>query len=233
MSRQDRRQLLLSQCSPSVREHPQVVVGIDEELEIRPHFLEPDVSQIMILFQPVEIGGPPGFQRYDGIAARFATSHAQDFQERPFVKLVVELVFVNEEQIGNEREIELTIAKGQRRQLARQVTSPLPRSIIGEESSISSLAESAQPLRRLVEIPTISLELANGLGHLVQIALAASLDFVPGPVIDRIEGRHVEPQTTRLSAEGTDPGCNIENGLAAQPFKIEREVMSILFQLSS
>src|SRR5437016_10031823 len=98
----------------------------------------------MVLFQPVEIRAPPGFKGDDGIAARFAASHAQDFQERPFVKLVVELVFVNEEQIGNEREIELTIAKGQRRQLARHVARPPPGSIIGEESSISSLAESAQ-----------------------------------------------------------------------------------------
>src|SRR5258705_7304998 len=105
MSRQDRRQLLLSQTSGwsallSVRDHPQVAVGIDEELEIRPHFLEPDASQIGILFQSVEIGAPPCFKRYEGIAARFAPSHAQDLEQRPFVKLVVELVFVNEEQIG-------------------------------------------------------------------------------------------------------------------------------------
>src|SRR5216117_467861 len=178
MSRQDRRQLLLSQCSPSVREHSQVVVGIDEELEIRPHFLEPDMSQIMILFQPVEIGAPPGFKSYDGIAACFASSHAQDLQQRPFVKLVVELVFVNEEQIGNEREIKLTIAKRQCRQLARHVASPPPRSIIGEESPIGSLAKSAQRLRRLVEIPSISLEIADGLGHLIQIRFATSLNFV-------------------------------------------------------
>src|SRR6266516_4625958 len=151
MSRQDRRQWLLSQCSLSVREHSQVVVGIDEELEIRPHFLEPEMSQIIILFQPVEIGAPPGFKGYDGIASRFATSHPQDLQQRPFVKLVVELVFVNEEQIGHEREIKLTIAKRQRRQLARHVPGPSPRSISGEESSIGSLAKSAQRLRGLVE----------------------------------------------------------------------------------
>src|SRR2546425_2851758 len=215
MSRQDRRQLLLSQCLLSVRKHSQVAVGIDEELEIRPHFLEPDVSQIRILSQPVEIGAPPGFKSYDGIAARFASSHAQDLQQRPFVKLVVELVFVNEEQIGHEREIKLVIAKRQLRQLARHVPSPPPRAIIGEESSIGSLAKSAQRLRRLVEIPTISLEAADGLGNLVQIAFAASLNFVPGPFVDRIERRHVESQTMRFSAEGTDPGCNIEDCLAA------------------
>src|SRR5438034_7157324 len=157
MSRQDRRQWLLSQCSLSVREHSQVVVGIDEELEIRPHFLEPDMSQIRILFQPVEIGASPGFKSYDGIAARFASSHAQDLQQGPFVKLIVELVFVNEEQIGNEREIKLLIAERQRRQLARHVPGPPTRPIVGEEGSIGSLAESAQPLRRLVEIPTIRL----------------------------------------------------------------------------
>src|SRR6266516_8129775 len=169
MLRQDRRQWLWSQCSLAVREHSQVVVGIDEELEIRLHFLEPDMSQIMILFQPVEIGASPGFKSYDGIAARFASSHAQDLQQRPFVKLVVELVFVNEEQIGHEREIELTIAKRQRRQPARHVPDPAARPIIGEESSIGALAKSAQRLRRLVEIPTISLEVADGLGNLVQI----------------------------------------------------------------
>src|SRR6266516_2456131 len=217
----------------SVRDHSQVVVGIDEELEIRPHFLEPDVSQIMILFQPVEIGAPPGFKSYNGIAARFATSHAQDLQQRPFVKLVVELVFVNEEQIGHEREIKLVIAKRQPRQLARHVPSPPPRSIIGEESSIGSLAKSAQRLRRLVEIPAISLEAADGLGHLVQIGFAAALNFIPAPFVDRIERRHVEPQSMRLGAEGTDPGRDIEDCLAAELSELERKVLSILFQRAS
>src|SRR5882672_4911787 len=34
----------------SARQHSQVIVGIDEELELRPHFLEPEASQIMVLF---------------------------------------------------------------------------------------------------------------------------------------------------------------------------------------
>src|SRR6266568_1048576 len=178
--------------SLSVREYAQVVVGINEKLEIRPHFLEPEFSQIVVLLQPVEIGAPAGFKRHNGIAARFATSYAQDLQQRPFVKLVVELVFVNEEQIGHQREIELTTAKRQRRQLARHVPGPAARPIIGEESSIGSLAEPAQPLRRLVEIPTVRLQVADGLGYLVQIRFAAALNLLPGPFVHRIERRHVE-----------------------------------------
>src|SRR5436190_3368811 len=59
----------------------QVIVGIDEELEIRPHFFKSEFSKIAIRLQSVEIRAPPCFEGYEGVAARFATGHAHDFQQ--------------------------------------------------------------------------------------------------------------------------------------------------------
>src|SRR6266702_2573120 len=84
---------------------PQVIIGIDEEFEIRKYFLELEAAQVGVPLQPVEKAATPGFKGHDRINARFAASHPHDFQQRPFVKLVVDLIFVNKEQIGNEREI--------------------------------------------------------------------------------------------------------------------------------
>src|ERR1051326_954779 len=162
-----------------VPEHAQVEVGIDEKLEIRPYLLEPEACKIAVRFQAVEIRTASGFKRHDGIAARFAPGHPQDLQQRAFVELVIELIFVNEQQIRYERQIELAVAKWQLRQGARNIPCPLPGRVIGEESAIGPLAELAQPLRRLVKIPAISLEVADGLGHAPQIGLAAPQNFFP------------------------------------------------------
>src|SRR5205807_6944514 len=137
-----------------------------------------------VRFQSVEILGLPRLEGHDGIKARFATSHAHDLQQRPFVKLVVKLVFVNKEEIRDEREIKLAIAKRQLRQAARHVARSLPRPIIVEKGPIRPFAKSAQELGRLVEIPALSLQIADGLRQLVQIRLAASPYFVSGQIVD-------------------------------------------------
>ena len=69
------------------------------------------MTKILVLFQAVEVAASTGFEGDNGIKARFAASHAQDFQQRSFVKLVVELVCINKEQIGDQREFKSVIAK--------------------------------------------------------------------------------------------------------------------------
>ena len=100
------------------------------------------------------------------------------------MKLIVELVRVNEEQIRNKREVKLIVAEWQLRQAAGHVARSLPRPIVVEKSAIRPVTKSAQGFGRPVEIPAISLEIADDLGHLVQIRLATPPDFLPGQIID-------------------------------------------------
>ena len=62
-------------------ENPQVIIGIEEEFEIGPHFLEPCVAQIFVVFQTVKILASSGFKVYDGIQSGLTSSHAQNLQQ--------------------------------------------------------------------------------------------------------------------------------------------------------
>src|SRR4051812_8127703 len=97
------------------------------------------MAQLRIVFQTIEITGTRSFESNDGIEPRLTASHPHDFQQRLFVKLVVELVFVNEEQIRNDRQLKLTVTKRQRGQTAWHVASPLLLAIIFEERPIRAL----------------------------------------------------------------------------------------------
>ena len=149
------------------------------------------------------------------------------------MKLVIELVLVNEKQIGNKREIKLAIPKRQLRQAARHVARSRTRPIIVQKSPICPLAKSAQELGRLIEIPAIRLQVADDLGHLLEIEFAASPDFVSRQVVDRIERRDVDAQTICFSAKRTDAGCNIQDCFATKLLEIERKIASVLFQCAA
>src|SRR4029453_7921100 len=95
-----RRTKCLNFDQRSAPEHPQVIVGIDEEFEIGLHLLESKMPQITVTAEPVEVTAPRGFKRDDGIQPRLASRHAHDLQHRLLVKVVIQLVFIDEEQIG-------------------------------------------------------------------------------------------------------------------------------------
>src|SRR5436190_23458262 len=99
------------------------------------------MTKILILLQAVKVAASPGLEGDDGIEARFATSHAHDFEQRSFVKVVVELVFINKEQIRNQGEFKAIIAKRQVRQATRHITCPPPNPVIIEKSPIRRLTK--------------------------------------------------------------------------------------------
>ena len=99
----------------STPEYAEIVVRVDEEFEIRSHFLKAKMIQITILSQPVQIRGAVAFERHGGIHPRLAASHAHDFEQRLPVEFVIQLVLINEQEVRHEREIEFIVAKLQLR----------------------------------------------------------------------------------------------------------------------
>src|ERR1051326_3200860 len=117
--------------------------------------------QLSVLLQPIEIAAASGLKGDEGINARFTSRHPHDFLQRPFVKIVVDLVFIYEEQIGNERQVKTLAGERQLRQSARQIAGAPPDAIIVQKGPIRRLAKLTQPRRRLVEIPAIRLPAIN------------------------------------------------------------------------
>ena len=65
---------------------------------------------------------------------------------------------------------------------------------------------------------------------MVEIGSAARGDVFERPLVDQVEGRHVQPPRVRLDTERTDASGDIENALSAQRVEIEREVARVFVE---
>src|SRR5213594_252780 len=94
-----------------------VEVRVRQKLEIGRDFLEAELTKIRVASQRLEVATTPRLKTDQGIDASFAPGHTHDLQQGLPVKGIVQLVLINKKQIRNEGQIELTVAKGQMRQL--------------------------------------------------------------------------------------------------------------------
>src|SRR5262245_14758825 len=129
-------------------EHAQVVIRVDEKLEVSLDLLESKLLEDRVRPQTVNVARTPGLEAYHRIQPCLAAGHAHDFEERALVEFVVELILVNEKQIGHERQVEFAVAKRQHRQAPGHVTVSRPFPVIRQERTVGALAKLPQVLRR-------------------------------------------------------------------------------------
>src|SRR6185436_499010 len=184
--RRDGDQIFDDASEPSTVRHAQVAVGVEEKLEVCSHFLKFNMPQVAVLPEHLNVAGTHGFEGDRRIEPRFAASYAHDLPQRLFVELVIQLVFVNEQEIRNESEIELSVAKRQPGQTARHVAISSVLAIIFEELAIGALAKTPEVFRRLVKVPAIRLQVAHRVNDVVQVQGTALRNFLRGQFVDRI-----------------------------------------------
>src|ERR1043166_6709621 len=150
----------------SMPTYAQVIIGANEEFKIRLHLFKSEMLQLGIVSQLPEVRGTHCFEGHDGIKARLAARHAHDFEDGSFVKLIVQLVFVNEQQIRNEGQIELSVAKRKLRKPSRDVTKAAACAVVREKCLIRAFAKTAEVFRRTIKIPAIGFQAGDGVCHL-------------------------------------------------------------------
>lgn len=213
--------------------HSQIPVRVGEKLKVGFFLFEPEMPQLGILRESIEIARPLRFECDDGIESSLASRHSHDLQDGSLVEFVVELILIHEHQIRREREIKLLIAEWQFGKQPLYVAVVPLHLIVIKESPVRSLAVLTQNLRRSVEVPSIRLQIPDRIGDTIEIDFATAPNLRFGQIVDGIEGCNPNAECIAFGAKRSNASRHIKDSLVAKAIQIEREETPVLVESSS
>ena len=200
----------------------QVAVGVAEKLEIGGHNFEIPGGKALGFADFAESGRGLRFEGDDGINANFPRRDAHQFLDGLFVEFIAELIFVNENQIRNQGEIELAIGERGLRQFASDVMLGVGCEIL-EESLAGAGAIGPHAKRSFVEVPFVNWFVTDLAGDFFEVVFATCANINGRCRINAIERGDIKPKSARFSGKGTDAGGDVENCFAAPLLQFESE----------